>query len=90
MTPNHSQTDACAASGYRADCPKRAFEFPILNATCGIGTIAHAFAGEQSIEAMQKAFTVWVLDAGLLLIQCFEGGEKGPKPDFEPLAERFG
>jgi len=25
-----SKTNGCAASGYRADCPKRVFEFPIL------------------------------------------------------------
>jgi len=26
-----SKTNGCAASGYRADCPKRAFEFPIIH-----------------------------------------------------------
>jgi len=30
--PNRAKptVDGCAASGYRADCPKRAFGFPIL------------------------------------------------------------
>jgi hypothetical protein len=33
-TAKPSKTNGCAASGYRADCPKRVFEFPILREDC--------------------------------------------------------
>ena len=45
MTPQSPLNQACAASGYRADCPKRAFKSPIPNATYNVNLSTEALNG---------------------------------------------